>query len=50
MSAALRVGAGAKRGEITRLAFRWEDDPGWEERAYTPEHTETGPDGKPLRA
>ena len=55
VSAALRVGAGSKRGEIARLPFRWEGgpgwegDPGWEERAYTPEHTETGSDGKPLR-
>lgn len=35
-------------GEIARLPFAW-DDPGWEERAYTPEHTAVGPDGKPIR-
>ena len=49
VSAALGAGLGAKRGEIVRLPFRWQADPGWEERAYTPEHTPTGPDGKPAR-
>ena len=49
VSAALRVGASSRRGETARLPFRWEGDPGWEERAYTPEHTETSSDGKPLR-
>ena len=49
VSAALRLGVGAGRGEIVPLPFRWEGDPGWEERAYTAEHTATGPDGKPLR-
>jgi D-proline reductase (dithiol) PrdB len=49
VSAALRLGVGARRGEIVPLPFRWEGDPGWEERAYTAEHTATGPDGKPLR-
>ena len=47
--AALRAGAGALRGEIVSLPFRWSGDPGWEERAYTPEHTGTGPGGKPFR-
>ena len=49
VSAALRVGFGVRRGEIVRLAFGWEADPGWEERAYTPEHSAVGPDGKPFR-
>ncbi len=49
LSAALRAGAEAARGEIVALPFRWDDEPGWEDRAYTPEHTATGPDGKPLR-
>ena len=49
VSAALRVGLGVRRGETVRLPFGWDADPGWEERAYTPEHTATGPDGKPLR-
>lgn len=47
--AALNAGMTARRGEIVRLPMKWRDDPGWEERAYSPEHTETGPDGKPLR-
>ncbi len=47
--AALRAGVELGRGDIVELPFRWEDDPGWEERAYTPEHTATGPDGKPKR-
>jgi hypothetical protein len=47
--AALHTGLGVKRGEIAPLPFRWEGDPGWEEGAYTPEHSPTGPDGKPLR-
>ena len=49
VSAALRAGLGARRGEIVRLPFGWEGEPGWEERAYTPEYTGTSPDGKPLR-
>jgi D-proline reductase (dithiol) PrdB len=49
VSAALQVGIGVGRGEIVSLPFRWEGDVGWEERAYTPEHTATGPDGKPVR-
>ena len=49
VSAALRAGLGARRGEIVRLPFRWEGEPGWEERAYTPEQTGTSADGKPLR-
>jgi len=36
-------------GRITRLAWRWPGDDDWETRAYTPEHTATGADGKPLR-
>lgn len=49
LRAALRAGVAAGRGEIVRLPFRWEAEPGWEARAYTPEHTAAGPDGKPLR-
>ena len=48
--AALQAGIAMQRpGEILRLPFRWEGDSGWEARAYTPEHTPTGPDGKPNR-
>ena len=47
--AALNSGMQAKRGEIVRLPFEWKDEPGWEDRAYTPEHSPTGSDGKPLR-
>ena len=48
--AALVAGLGIERpGEIVSLAWRWPDDDGWEERAYTPEHTPTSEDGKPLR-
>jgi len=47
--AALRTGTEVERGGIVPLPVRWEGEPGWEERAYTPEHTGTGPDGKPLR-
>lgn len=47
--AALRTGIGVPRGAIARLPFLWNDDPGWEKRAYTPEHSPTGPDGKPVR-
>jgi hypothetical protein len=36
-------------GGILPLPFRWSRDPGWEARAYKPEHTPTGPDGKPVR-
>ena len=49
VSAALRVGLDARRGEILPLGFRWEGDEGWEERAYTAEHSPIGADGKPLR-
>ena len=47
--AALQAGVDAGRGEIVALPFQWPGDPGWEERAYTPEHTGTGPGGKPFR-
>ena len=46
---ALEAGWHAERGEIVPLPDRWMGDPGWEERAYTPEHTATTKDGKPLR-
>jgi D-proline reductase (dithiol) PrdB len=36
-------------GEIVALPFRWQGDDGWEERAYAPGFTPTGPDGKPMR-
>ena len=38
-------------GAIVRLPFQWTvpGDEGWEARAYTPEHTATGPDGRPVR-
>jgi hypothetical protein len=35
-------------GSIVRLPFDW-DEQAWESRAYTPEHTHVGPDGKPAR-
>jgi D-proline reductase (dithiol) PrdB len=46
-----RVQAMRAPGEIARLPFSWDapGDEGWEARAYTPEHTQTGADGKPLR-
>ena len=47
--AALEVGKNVKRGEIVPLPFRWTGDPGWEDRAYTPEAMPVGPDGKPRR-
>ena len=47
--AALRAGYDASRGEIVPLPFRWSGDPGWEERAYAPEHTAVSADGKPSR-
>lgn len=48
--AALEAGIAMRRpGEIVRLPFDWQGDPGWAERAYTPEHTPTGSDGKPVR-
>jgi D-proline reductase (dithiol) PrdB len=31
--AALRIGIGVERGAIASLPFRWDADPGWEERA-----------------
>ena len=48
--AALRAGLGAERpGQIVPLDCPWSNDEGWEARAYTPEQTPTGPDGKPIR-
>jgi D-proline reductase (dithiol) PrdB len=48
--AALEAGVGTRRpGEIVRLPFLWQGDPGWEARAYTAEHTPSGPDGRPIR-
>jgi hypothetical protein len=47
--AALRAGCDASPGQIVALPFSWPGDPGWEERAYTPEHTAVGSDGKPMR-
>jgi hypothetical protein len=35
--------------KIVRLPFLWQGDPGWEARAYTAEHTPSGPDGRPIR-
>ncbi len=50
VQAALELGVSMQRpGEIVELPFRWRGDPGWEARAYTPQHTSTGPDGKPVR-
>ena len=50
MHAALRAAVAMREpGEIVELPFRWQGDAGWEARAYTPEHTSTGPDGKPSR-
>jgi len=47
---ALAAGLGLERpGQIVRLAWRWPDDGDWEARAYTPEHTPTSADGKPMR-
>jgi D-proline reductase (dithiol) PrdB len=49
--AALEAGVGiATPGEILELPQRWQGDAGWEARAYSPEHTPTGPDGKPMRS
>ncbi|MGH0036349.1 MAG: hypothetical protein ACQGVK_15085 [Myxococcota bacterium] len=48
--AALEAGRALTRpGEIVDLGFDWPGDPGWEDRAYSPEHLSTGPDGKPVR-
>jgi D-proline reductase (dithiol) PrdB len=48
--AALEAGVSAEGpGEIVRLPFQWSGEPGWEARAYTPQTTPTGPDGKPIR-
>lgn len=50
--AGLELGAAITRaGTILRAPFRWNapGDEGWETRAYTPEHTQVGPDGKPQR-
>ena len=50
VDAALRAGLAMREpGEMVELPFRWQGDAGWEARAYTPEHTSTGPDGKPSR-
>ena len=52
LEAALRAGAEQTRpGAITRLELVWDvpGDQGWEDRAYTPEHTAVGADGKPNR-
>lgn len=48
--AALEAGVAMQRpGEIVELPFRWQEDAGWESRAYSPEFTPTSPDGKPIR-
>jgi D-proline reductase (dithiol) PrdB len=48
--AALEAGLAIRRpGEIVEPPQRWQGDAGWAERAYSPEHTPTGPDGKPAR-
>ena len=48
--AALEVGVSIKEpGEIANLGIEWTRDRGWEERAYSAEHVETGRDGKPFR-
>ncbi len=48
--AALEAGLSIQRpGEIVELPWRWQGDPGWEERAYSAGHVPTGPDGKPDR-
>ena len=48
--AALEAGLAIRRpGEIVELPQRWQGDAGWEERAYSPGHTPTGPDGRPVR-
>ncbi len=48
--AALEAGLSIERpGDIAELPMRWQGEPGWEERAYAPGHTPTGPDGKPIR-
>jgi len=50
VKAALDAGVAIREpGGIAALQLRWPEDPGWEARAYTPEHTATGPDGKPSR-
>jgi hypothetical protein len=50
VQAALEAGVAlAEPGEIVALPYRWPEDAGWEQRAYTPEHTATGPDGRPDR-
>ncbi len=48
--AAPEAGTAMQRpGEIVELPFRWREDTDWESRAYTPESTPVGPDGKPIR-
>ncbi len=48
--AALRAAVSMKSaGQVVNLGFDWAMDAGWEERAYSPEHVPTGPDGRPLR-
>jgi len=50
VQASLEAGVALQRpGEIVELPQPWPGDPGWEERAYAPEHTPTGSDGKPMR-
>lgn len=50
--AGLTLGAAmTEPGAIVRAPFRWDlpGDADWERRAYTPESTQIGPDGKPQR-
>ena len=48
--AALEVGVALQGpGAIADLGIEWTRDPGWEERAYSSDHVETDPDGKPIR-
>ena len=47
--AALQAGVKVSPGEIVPLPFEWAGDEGWEERAYSPEHTRVNADGKPSR-
>jgi D-proline reductase (dithiol) PrdB len=47
---ALAAGLGIEQpGQIARLPWRWPFADDWEARTYTPDHTATGEDGKPLR-
>jgi D-proline reductase (dithiol) PrdB len=48
--AALEAGVSIEGpGEIVDLEIPWPHDPGWEARAYSAEHVETDPNGKPKR-